>query len=85
MYTYNEKHNLANGWNNADGENFNLSWNCGTEGESDDPEILRLRLRLAKNALCVLLASHGTPMLRAGDEMGKTQSCYPQLAILLPA
>ena len=73
LYTYNEKHNLANGWNNADGENFNLSWNCGTEGESDDPRILRLRLRLAKNALCVLLASHGTPMLRAGDEMGKTQ------------
>lgn len=73
LYAYNEKHNLANGWDNTDGDNHNLSWNCGVEGESEDPEILALRRRMAKNALTVLLASHGTPMLRAGDEMGKTQ------------
>lgn len=74
LYAYNKKHNLENGWDNTDGENHNHSWNCGTEGPSDDPEIQALRRRMVKNAMTVLLASHGTPMLRAGDEFGNTQS-----------
>lgn len=73
LYSYNEKHNFANGWNNTDGENHNNSWNCGTEGDTDDAGILALRDRMVKNAVCVLLASHGTPMLLSGDEFGNTQ------------
>ncbi|MDW7670684.1 MAG: glycogen debranching protein GlgX [Bacillota bacterium] len=73
LYAYNTKHNEANGWDNTDGENHNHSWNCGVEGETDDPAVLQLRRRMMKNALAVLLASHGTPMLLAGDEFANTQ------------
>ena len=73
LYSYNEKHNEANGWNNTDGANDNRSWNCGAEGETDDPEVNRLRLRLMKNACAVLMCSRGTPMFLAGDEFGNTQ------------
>lgn len=73
MYSYNEKHNEANGWNNTDGSDDNRSWNCGTEGETDDKEILTLRNRLVKNAAAVLMMSRGTPMFLAGDEFCNTQ------------
>lgn len=74
LYAYNEKHNEANGWNNADGENYNHSWNCGVEGETSDPQVLALRQRLYKNALTVLLTSKGVTMLLAGDEFGNSQN-----------
>ncbi len=73
LYAYNEKHNLANGWDNQDGADVNHSWNCGAEGETDDPEILALRDRLRKNAFTVLLCSRGAAMFLAGDEFGNTQ------------
>ena len=73
LFAYNEKHNEGNGWNSTDGENQNHSWNCGVEGPTNDPDVLALRLRLRKNAMAVLLASKGTPMLLAGDEFGNTQ------------
>ncbi len=73
LYAYNEKHNLANGWDNTDGENNNNSWNCGAEGETDDPLILALRRRLQKNAFASLLCSRGTPLFLAGDEFGNSQ------------
>jgi len=73
MYSYNTKHNEANGWNNTDGSNDNRSWNCGAEGETEDEEVLALRRKLAKNAVTVLLMSRGTPMFLAGDEFLNTQ------------
>ncbi len=73
LYTYNSKHNEANGWNNTDGANDNYSWNCGVEGETDDPEINRLRMRMVKNACVTLMLSRGVPMFLAGDELGNTQ------------
>ncbi len=73
MYSYNEKHNEANGWNNTDGSDDNRSWNCGIEGETDNEEVLQLRRRLAKNAFTVLMLSRGTPMFLAGDEFLNTQ------------
>lgn len=73
LVSYNEKHNLANGENNADGTNDNLSWNWGHEGETDDPEINAVRLRQQKNALALLFLSQGVPMLSMGDECGRTQ------------
>lgn len=73
LYSYNEKHTEANGWNNTDGDNNNNSWNCGAEGETDDPGILELRFRMIKNACAVLMCSRGTPMFFAGDEFGNTQ------------
>ncbi len=73
LYSYNEKHNLDNGWNNTDGSNDNRSWNCGVEGETKDEEVLRLRRRLIRNACAVLLTSRGTPMFFAGDEFCNTQ------------
>lgn len=73
LYSYNYKHNEANGWGNSDGENHNNCWNCGAEGETDDPQINDLRGRLVRNALTTLLCSRGTPMLLAGDEFGNTQ------------
>ncbi len=73
LYSYNEKHNEANGWNNTDGSNDNRSWNCGVEGETQDKEVLRLRKRLAMNAFAVLMCSRGTPMFFAGDEFLNTQ------------
>ena len=73
MYTYSRKHNHENGWNNTDGSDDNRSWNCGEEGETDDPRIMFLRRKLAKNAMAVLLMSRGTPMFLAGDEFLNTQ------------
>ncbi len=73
VVAYNEKHNLENGENDRDGHNDNLSWNCGVEGPTDDPEIKRLRARQTKNLAALLLLSHGVPMLLAGDEMGNSQ------------
>jgi glycogen operon protein len=73
LVSYNEKHNLANGEDNRDGENHNLSWNCGVEGPSDDPAIRALRARQQRNLLATLLVSQGVPMIWAGDEMGRTQ------------
>ncbi len=73
MYSYNEKHNEANGWNNTDGSNDNRSWNCGVEGETQDEAVLTLRRRLCMNAFAVLMCSRGTPMFFAGDEFLNTQ------------
>ncbi len=73
LYSYNEKHNEQNGWNNTDGANDNRSWNCGEEGETQNPEVLSLRFRLIRNACTVLMCSRGTPMFLAGDEFGNTQ------------
>lgn len=73
LYSYNTKHNEANGWNNTDGSDDNRSWNCGAEGETDDPEVLNLRFRMIRNACTVLMCSRGTPMFLAGDEFGNTQ------------
>ena len=73
LVSYNDKHNEANGEENRDGANDNHSWNCGAEGPTDDPVILALRQRQARNALGMLLLSQGVPMLLMGDEMGQTQ------------
>ena len=73
LVTYNQKHNLFNGENNRDGNNHNVSWNCGVEGPSDDPEIETLRNRQVKNMTAILLVSQGTPMLLGGDEFRRTQ------------
>lgn len=73
LYSYNEKHNSANGWNNTDGNNDNLSWNCGIEGPTEDAEVLKLRKRMIKNAIATLMVSRGTPMFLAGDEFGNSQ------------
>jgi len=73
LYAYNRKHNRANGEDNRDGAEHNHSWNCGAEGETRDQEILILRRRMAKNALCCLLLARGTPMLLGGDELLRTQ------------
>ncbi|MEE1938696.1 glycogen debranching protein GlgX [Streptomyces sp. TRM 70361] len=73
LVSYERKHNEANGEGNRDGTNDNRSWNCGTEGETDDPEITALRRRQLRNLLTTLLLSTGVPMLVAGDEMGRTQ------------
>lgn len=73
LYSYNEKHNENNGWDNTDGSDDNRSWNCGVEGPTDDPEVLALRHRMIRNACAVLMCSRGTPMFLAGDEFGNTQ------------
>ena len=73
LVSYEQKHNQANGEGNRDGENHNQSWNCGVEGDTDDPAILALRARQKRNLLATLLLSQGVPMLVAGDEMGRTQ------------
>ena len=73
LVSYNEKHNWDNGEDNRDGSNDNYSWNCGTEGDTDDSEIQALRLRQMKNMLTVLLTSRGIPMLLSGDEFANTQ------------
>ena len=73
LYSYNEKHNEANGWNNTDGANDNRSWNCGEEGETSNPDVLSLRYRMIRNACAVLLCSRGTPMFLSGDEFGSTK------------
>ena len=73
LFSYNEKHNDANGEANRDGCNHNLSYNCGIEGDTDNPSILSLRRKKAKNAFAILLLSQGVPMLLAGDELLHSQ------------
>jgi glycogen operon protein len=73
LVSYNEKHNEANGEDNQDGTDDNRTWNCGTEGDTDDPEVLALRARQQRNLLATLILSQGCPMLVAGDEIGRTQ------------
>jgi glycogen operon protein len=73
LVSYDRKHNEANGEGNRDGTDDNRSWNCGVEGETDDPEINALRDRQTRNILATLLLSQGTPMLLAGDELRNTQ------------
>jgi isoamylase len=73
LVSYNDKHNDWNGEENRDGENNNLSWNCGVEGPTDDPEIRALRERQKRNFLATLLLSQGVPMISHGDEVGRTQ------------
>ena len=73
LVSYNEKHNEANREDNQDGTDDNRSWNCGTEGETDDPGVLECRARQQRNFLTTLLLSEGTPMLLGGDEMNRTQ------------
>lgn len=73
LYSYNEKHNEKNGWNNTDGDNNGHSWNCGAEGETDDPNVNGLRRRLIKDAFAALLCSRGPAMFFAGDEFCNTQ------------
>ncbi|MGO8849997.1 glycogen debranching protein GlgX, partial [Mycobacterium sp.] len=74
LVSYNEKHNLANGEHNRDGESHNRSWNCGVEGPTDDPDILALRGRQMRNFWATLMVSQGTPMITHGDEIGRTQN-----------
>ena len=73
LVSYNEKHNFANGEENRDGINDNLSWNCGCEGETSDPAIEALRQRQVRNFAAILLLSQGVPMMLAGDELRRTQ------------
>ncbi len=73
LVSYNEKSNWANGEDNNDGESHNRSWNCGAEGPTEDPEVLKLRDRQVRNFLTSLFLSQGVPMLVAGDEFGRTQ------------
>jgi glycogen operon protein len=73
LVSYNDKHNEANGEGNRDGESVNRSWNCGVEGDTDDPAVLALRTRQQRNFLATLLLSQGIPMLCHGDELGRTQ------------
>jgi glycogen operon protein len=71
--SYNQKHNEANGENNADGDSHNRSWNCGVEGETEDTEVLKCRARQQRNFLTTLFTAQGVPMLLGGDELGRTQ------------
>jgi glycogen operon protein len=73
LVSFNEKHNEANGENNADGESHNRSWNCGVEGPTDDPAVRELRERQKRNFLATLVLSQGVPMILGGDEMGRSQ------------
>ncbi|OBL16038.1 glycogen debranching enzyme GlgX [Mycobacterium sp. 1245499.0] len=74
LVSYNEKHNMANGEDNRDGESHNRSWNCGVEGPTDDPDITELRCRQMRNFWATLMLSQGTPMIAHGDEFGRTQN-----------
>ena len=73
LYAYNEKHNEKNGWNGTDGANDNNSWNCGAEGETEDPAVNALRRRMMRGAFALLMCSRGIPMFLAGDEFCNTQ------------
>jgi len=73
LVTYNDKHNEANNENNRDGSDDNRCWNCGVEGETDDQQIVALRQRQVRNFLMTLVLAHGTPMITAGDEFGRSQ------------
>lgn len=74
LVSFNQKHNERNGEENRDGTNDNLSWNCGIEGATDDPLIIKLRERQKRNFLATLILTQGVPMLLSGDESGRTQS-----------
>jgi glycogen operon protein len=74
LVSYNDKHNRANGEENRDGDNNNLSWNCGAEGATDDAGVLALRERQVRNLATLLILSRGVPMILAGDEMGRSQN-----------
>ncbi|ETX29304.1 glycogen debranching protein GlgX [Roseivivax isoporae] len=74
LVSYNDKHNEENGEDNRDGHSHNLSWNCGAEGPTDDPQVLALRDRQRRNLMATLLLSQGTPMILMGDERGRTQN-----------
>jgi glycogen operon protein len=73
LVSYDQKHNEANGEDNRDGENHNLSWNCGAEGPTEDKRVLELRERQRRNLLATLMLSIGVPMISGGDELGRTQ------------
>ncbi len=73
LVSYDSKHNWANGEDNRDGNDDNMSWNCGVEGPTDDPAVLALRARQLRNFATLLMLSRGVPMLVAGDEIGRTQ------------
>lgn len=73
LVSYNDKHNEANAEDNRDGESYNRSWNCGTEGETEDAAVLTLRARQQRNMMATLLLSQGVPMISHGDEFGRTQ------------
>jgi isoamylase len=73
LVSYNEKHNEANGEDNRDGHDGNRSWNCGVEGDTDDPHVLELRARQQRNFIATLFLSQGVPMVLHGDELGRTQ------------
>ncbi len=73
LVSYNDKHNEANRHGNQDGDNHNLSWNCGVEGPTEDVDVLRIRERQKRNFMTTLLCSQGVPMIRAGDELSHTQ------------
>lgn len=73
LVSYNDKHNEANQEDNQDGDNHNLSWNCGEEGASENPEVITLRNKQIKNMLTSVLLSYGVPMINAGDEQKRTQ------------
>jgi glycogen operon protein len=74
LVSYNEKHNEGNGEGNRDGHNGNYSWNCGSEGASNDPEVIALRDQQKRNFIATLFLSLGVPMFLAGDEIGRTQN-----------
>lgn len=73
VFSYNRKHNEANGESNKDGHDDNRSWNCGQKGPTNDPKILDLRDRMRRNLMTTLMVSQGTPMMLMGDELGRTQ------------
>jgi glycogen operon protein len=73
LVSYDRKHNEANAEDNRDGTDNNLSWNCGVEGPTDDPNIIALRERQKRNIMATMILSLGTPMITAGDEFGRTQ------------
>jgi glycogen operon protein len=73
LYAYNEKHNEKNGWGGTDGANDNNSWNCGAEGETEDPAVNALRRQMIRGAFALLMCSRGIPMFLAGDEFCNTQ------------
>jgi len=73
LVSFRDKHNEANGEGNQDGENHNLSWNCGVEGPTDDPRVIELRERQRRNLFATLMFSIGVPMISGGDEVGRTQ------------
>ena len=83
LYAYNDKHNEANGWNNTDGANDNRSWNCGAEGETDDPEVLSLRRRMIRNALCAA-AVHRCflPVMNLGIPNSETTTATARTTLL---